>query len=702
MEDRVSKTQVIGLIVLAYLFSIAIRLIWVYQFSSDPSYCWNDQLMINTNDGYFFASGAQKALEGTLEFNPRVPNLYTYATTWLTALITKITPFSLESVTLYMPAVISSMVVIPIILLGRIFGVTLLGFFAALIGSIAWSYYNRTMVGYYDTDMFAAMAPMFILMFFINSIHRYTLKSALYASLAIVIYPFLYDQGKAIVDAMGVIYFAYLLLYHRGEDVAYKSIILIAASMIPIGLFVASPYSYIIGAMIVLGIYYILQNQKIENQNLFILMVVSIIAFMYFGNVFGLIYGKVAYYLSRSVEDHGLKFFQVNQTVREAGTIPFSTMANRISGSTIGVIVSLIGYILLVIRYRPFILALPLIGIGVFSLWGGLRFTVYAVPIAAIGAVYLFFVLSNLLEVKWQKYLFIAGATIWMLYPNIKHIIGYKVPTVFINDEVKILDELKSKSNPKDYVISWWDYGYPIWYYSGLNTLIDGGKHGHDNYIVSKILNTPSQLQSANLSRVAIETYVSSDYQLVSDTLFKNGKKDQLNPNDYLENLESEDFSPPKKTRDVFLYLPNRMLNIFPTVGLFSNLNLVNGNKYQNPFFYQTSRFKDAGDIIHLGNGISLLKKQGILSFGKNQTQIRRFVIVGYSKDGTLQKNIQEVNPNASISVIFMQSYGKFLVLDENLYSSTFIKLFVLEEYDKNLFEPVIMHPLAKVYKIKI
>ena len=105
---------------------------------------------------------------------------------------------------------------------------------------------------------------------------------------------------------------------------------------------------------------------------------IAVVVFLVSGNVISIIWGKIAGYAIRGVEDEGLKFYQVAQTVREAGKIPFETMANRISGSIPGVIIALIGYVILVLKYRPFILALPLIGIGVFSLWGGLRFTVYA------------------------------------------------------------------------------------------------------------------------------------------------------------------------------------------------------------------------------------------------------------------------------------------------------------------------------------
>ena len=169
-ETQINLRLFFLLMLIAYVFCIEVRMIWVYQFQDNPQFSWNGQLMINTNDGYFFASGAQHWLEGTLGHNPRVPDvLYTAAIT-LTALATKILPFSLDTVVLYMPAVISGLVVIPIILIGRLFGMTAVGFFAALLGSIAWSYYNRTMIGYYDTDMFSAMAPMFILYFLLATI----------------------------------------------------------------------------------------------------------------------------------------------------------------------------------------------------------------------------------------------------------------------------------------------------------------------------------------------------------------------------------------------------------------------------------------------------------------------------------------------------------------------------------------------------
>jgi len=85
--------------------------------------------------------------------------------------------------------------------------------------------------------------------------------------------------------------------------------------------------------------------------------------FLVAGDVIGLAWRKIAGYIVTGTKEHGLHFYAVNQTVREAGRIPFSMFAKRISGSEIGVILSLVGYVLLVTRHRAFLLALPLIGI---------------------------------------------------------------------------------------------------------------------------------------------------------------------------------------------------------------------------------------------------------------------------------------------------------------------------------------------------
>ncbi len=195
-EEKIGLKNLLLLMALAYIFSIAVRMIWVHWASGIPEFFWNGQLMINTNDGYYFASGVQKELFGTLQHNPRVPDIWMTATVTLSYFAAKFLPFSLDTVILYMPAVISSLVVVPVILIGRLYGMTMLGFFASLIAAIGWSYYNRTMVGYYDSDMFSAMAPMFIVYFLLGAIKTKKLEFALAASFMSVVMSYKGGGGR--------------------------------------------------------------------------------------------------------------------------------------------------------------------------------------------------------------------------------------------------------------------------------------------------------------------------------------------------------------------------------------------------------------------------------------------------------------------------------------------------------------------------
>jgi len=699
LEGALTMKKMLGLMAIAYAFSFLIRMIWVWQFQDTPDFYWNGQLMINTNDGYFFAAGAQKELFGLHVDNPRVFGMWDYGVIFFTTLFAKITPFSLETIILYLPTLISSLVVIPIILIARLYGKTLWGFLAALLGSIAWSYYNRTMTGYYDTDMFSAMAPMFILYFLMKSTIDFNLRAALYAAISIVLYPFLYDQGQAIVYAMGIIYGAYMVWHHREEKTTYASLILVFLALIPVNL--DKPFTYLVSLIVVVGTYWFLYTKNIDNRKLMISAGVLFVLFLLFGDVFSLIYHKIMGYVVTGTSSAGLHFYAVNQTVREAGQIPFSTFANRISGSQIGVVLSLIGYGVLVFRHRAFILALPLIGIGIFALWGGLRFTVYAVPVAAMSVIYLFFIMGSYFRDMRLKYGFVILATAAMIYPNITHIVGYKVPTVLNKAEVRDLVTLNTLASGKDYTLSWWDYGYPIWYYSDTSTLIDGGKHNNDNFIISKIMQTTSPELAANLSRLAVETYVDSNYSIVADRLFKNGKKDQVDPNILLNELENGTYPLPKKTREIYLYLPYRMLNIFPTVALFGNLDLTTGKAERRILFYPARAVENKNGLIRLSNGIVFDTKRGMIRLGNQKVPVKNFIVTTLTKEGRTKLQSQLYHVDGTFAVIYMKSYGRFVVMDMETFHSTYVQMFILGKYDTKLFDLVVSSPYSKIYRLK-
>ncbi len=694
-------------IVIAYLFSYYLHLHWISWASHNPQFFWNGELMINNVDGYFYGSGAQKILYGMHEHNPRLVSVWGYGTAVITAYIVKFLPISLDTAMLYLPPVISSLVVIPIILIARLYGNLLWGFLAALIGAIGWSYYNRTLAGYYDTDMFSAMLPMFILYFILRSVHYKSFNALLIASLIVIVYPWLYEQGLSIVYAMGILAFLYLLVFYRKEKFTYRFIILFSFALMPI--------FWVVKLLLVLVLWYLLKTYDTELQKLQIAAGVSALAFLLVGNVFGIMLHKIFSYTSHSKEVGGLHFLNVTETVREAGKIPFEVVANRIVGSVLGLVIAVAGYILLLIRQKEFIIALPLWGIGFFAYFGGLRFTVYAVPIAALSAVYFFIWLGQKFQNKKAAYGVGIAGTLFVLAPNITHITGccqkvawldfirgiyplksypYLTPTTFFKSEVEVLDALKKRSNPKDYAITWWDYGYPIWYYGHLNTLIDGGKHNEDNYIVSKILTSSNQTLAYNLAKLSIKTYVDTNKTVAPQLFIKDGKP--IDVNAFLESLQK------KKTieldRDVYIVLPHRMFEIFPTVALFSQRDLNSGEVFRRRFFYRGGIAQN-GEFLQIGQLLVDLKR-AVIRMGDQEVPIQNFDVVVYGSDGQTHVKSQPVRMQG-LNIIIDKSFGQALVVDEFYYNSLFFQLYFFENYDKELFEPVLLNPWIKVYKLK-
>ncbi|BAF70358.1 STT3 domain-containing protein [Nitratiruptor sp. SB155-2] len=696
-------------IVTAYIFSYLFHLYWIGWASHNPEFFWNGQLMINNVDGYFFGSGAQKILYHEHLDNPRLLDVWRYGTAVITAYIVKLLPISLDTAMLYLPPVLSSLVVIPIILVGRLYGNVIWGFLSALIASIGWSYYNRTLAGYYDTDMFSAMLPMFVFFFLISAIKSRSLNYILAASLTVILYPWLYDQGLSIVYAMGIMMFLYLVLFYRYEKFTYKAIIIFSFALMPI--------LWMFKLLLVIVLWFLLKTYDTELKKFQIAAGVSFLAFILIGNVFGIILHKVFSYTSHTDQIAGLHFLNVNETVREAGKIPFEVVADRIVGSLLGLVIAVAGYILLLIRNKEFIIALPLWGIGFFAYFGGLRFTVYAVPIAAMSAVYFFFWLSERFEAKKVRIAAVSLGTLFLLAPNITHITGccekvswldsikefyplksypYLTPTTLLKSEVALLNEFNKKSFPKDYAITWWDYGYPIWYYADVNTLIDGGKHNEDNFLVSKILTTSDQRLAANLAKLSIKVYVDTNKTVAPQLFIKNKKV--INVDEFFANLSTKEYKPPKLNRDIYLILPHRMFDIFPTVAYFSERNLNTGKVYSRKFYYK-NRVVQKGGKLYIGQLIVDLRRAVIL-IGNQQAPIKNVYIIGIDQNGKSHYKEQKIR-DKGLSLIINKSFGEAIIADNKYINSIFFQMYLFDNYDPMLFEPVILSPWMKIYRIK-
>ena len=176
-KDRAPWWITFLFIVLAYLFSFTVRLEWI-DFAQEQYLNEDGQLVYaregmvkdgvalpNTHDSFYFGSILQKGHLGMHQNNNLVPSVLNNGMiTVLPYLLLEIFPsLTIEYLLLWLPVYISGLVCIPIVLIGRLYGSSIWGFLAACLAGVTHSYYNRTLAGYYDTDMFSITIPAFAL-----------------------------------------------------------------------------------------------------------------------------------------------------------------------------------------------------------------------------------------------------------------------------------------------------------------------------------------------------------------------------------------------------------------------------------------------------------------------------------------------------------------------------------------------------------
>ncbi|OUT08484.1 STT3 domain-containing protein [Campylobacter concisus] len=680
----------------AVIFGMVCRLYWVFWASEYPVFFWNNELMISTNDGYAFAEGARDMLAGFHQENDL--SYYGYPLSTLTYWIVKFLGVKLETAMIYMSVFFSSLVAVPVILIANEYKLKMAGFIAALLAVIANSYYNRTMAGYYDTDMLIITLSVFVVWGLVRVLEKKDAKSLIIAPLSVLIYMWWYMSAFSLISILTGLFLLYTLIFDRKNPLFYLeiSLLLLAISNLDITL------KFI--AVIVIYALCLFKKEVINLKIALGILAVIFVVFVVRGGLNPIIF-QLKFYVFRDAPEVGgmsFHFFNVNQTIQESSVVDFTLFCERISANVITFLISLAGVALFCYRHRSFAVSLGMLALGFLAFKSGLRFTIYAVPIMALGFGYLVeFVLANLKLKEAVLNLIRAFIAALVLAPALIHIYGYKAEPVFVHKEVEILNKLKGIAGREDYVLAWWDYGYPIRYYSDVKTLIDGGKHlGRENFAVSFALGS-DEMSSANMARLDVEYTERNFKERFNGNLAQILKDRNLSVDQFFSEIKEANFSLPAKSREIYYYLPDRMLSIFPTILQFSKIDLKSGKNLNNGLFVTTRAISQSEKGIRLSGGFTLTSDVTSLIYDGKVLPLRSFIETDYNEAGKLNVKEYKNNEMSNISVIYMRDYGRFIILDESILNSSYIQLFVLERYDPKVFEPVILDGAAKVYKLK-
>ena len=396
-KDRAHWSITLLFILLAYLLSFWIRLEWIefaqanyIDESGEVQYLRPDMVrggvaLPNTHDSFYFGSILQKGHLGLHQDNHLIPSVMKNGMiTYLPYLLLEAFPsLDIEQLLLWLPVYVAGFVCIPIVLIGRLYGSSLWGFFAACLAGITHSYYNRTLAGYYDTDMFSITIPAFSLYFLVSACRRNSIHYALFAALSLYLYNFFYSSGQAITASLAVGFVSYrilLLLFDflfvkgmkKSETLASTSSIFSFKSILMIGFATYAEswsgggsieYSggrFLVGLLVLVSLWILFAGlNRCENRmklkwsifdkKLPFVLPISILpalslAMIVFVGIFGgvqeKIFSKLQGYVSagegkssqtsKTEKGYRLHYLNVFSTVREASGIPPDVVRNRI------------------------------------------------------------------------------------------------------------------------------------------------------------------------------------------------------------------------------------------------------------------------------------------------------------------------------------------------------------------------------------
>ncbi|WP_299546941.1 STT3 domain-containing protein [uncultured Helicobacter sp.] len=608
-----------------YLICVALRFYYPFILESFPQYFLDNAWLLNTHDAYFYAQGAKdvlNALDGFLDSN----FLFTKSTlnsptheplSIITACVAFFTPLSLEQVFFYLPGFFGTLIVFPMFYIARNFGI-IQASLASLLSAISVSYFNRTIFGYYDTDMLILPLVLSVIALILSNTSRTFL-------FALSVFALLYYPNLRYV----FLGFIVILCFFKDKKEAMLILMLSLVCVLYIRFF---------PLWILLAIS--LFKTQIHTK-FFIFTTCSCALLILYALMPNLLNSPFLNTLLPSFIEskpaQSLPFLNVLDSIAETSKISFFDLAKRISGTLPLFILGLIGYGYLVYQRRIFLLFLPLLLLGFFSLLQGLRFSFYATPVLALGLSYLLFCLRKKIP---SLRIFVVFFIALVVYPHFFHIANYTPKPILDSTEAKTLKEIPTKSG--DYALAWWDYGYMINYFSNLNVFIDGGKHsGKENYPISQFLASSDPILSYDIAK-----------SLLNNT-----------------------------QQTLFIILPLSMLEIFPSVVRFSNFN--------PPKFFALSK-KIESKIAYFNHNITLDLKNGILN--PNQQKISKFISL--KTQTTLH-----FNPKSTLSALELKD-DRILLCDNSYLKSFYFQGLFFDTLERNFFQKVLKNDKIAIYKL--
>ena len=522
-----------------------------------------------------------------------------------------------------------------------------------LIGSFSVTYHARSNHGYVDTDMLNLFFPLAVslLILFINRerSRRVNLILAGGAGAFMFLFNWWYQQ-----PSFFLIYLVFMAAYLLAVRLPFKDILLLLL------LFCLAS-----------GPEYLLQ---------------SVAALREFLN---------AYFFPRT---SGLIVWpDIMATITESGqTDPF-TQIKRVHGLLPLALAGLAGLLYLCIaHWRKMIPVAPLLLLGLWSLVGPRRFTMYLAPFIGVGVGVLIQLFVQQATRKFSLRTLptsaIAMALMALLFFSTASYTAYSiVPGAMPSrDMIQAIVDLKKLVPKHSAIFTWWDNGYPLMEIGEFATYHDGQlQHGIRTPLVAKALTSPRQEDL-----VALLTY-----------LEEHGFN-ELNTKIIEEKLSGEQmmrtvFNHPPEFRgeNVYVMFTEEMVRTFSGISYMGTWDF--NSQTSSPLNYDLLNCSpQPSNTLTCSEGkVDLLK--GVIYDDTHSLPLKAALMI---RDGVVVKRVDyPVTDGSYLQILMKQGRVSMVqVLEERLFQSNFNQQFMLGNYDRRYFEEVYNNfPLARVLKVK-
>ncbi|WP_373032443.1 STT3 domain-containing protein, partial [Sulfurovum sp.] len=498
----------------------------------------------------------------------------------ISAVVT-VTGFPIDWVMLFLPIVIAPLIVIPMVLFAKAVNDIKLGAIASLFAVSLSYFYGRVSLGFTDTDMFTLLFPLITVLFMVLSLKQQKLIFALFGAASMLMFSHIYHSSASINLLLLGSFGLFTLVYMRKESFVYYAFLLMSISIVPMGFFTA------LSAMGVLwGLLEFINRKTSIPYYYFLSVFLVVLALLPFVVDLSYLYSRALDYFDKQeyytiVGINGTYTFQHGlKTVAETEVIDFLHTMLSFNISKVMVVLSIIGFVLLLKKEKYYWLLAPFALLGSFSFFAGYRFSFFYTPVYAFGFSYFIIAVSSMLHKRYSVERVSVYLTFLVLLFHMLNILemnkGSYVRMLAYSEEKEVLEKLSTKLTKDDKIVTWWDFGWPLWYFSGYkNTLVDNGAHGGpDSYMMSKILTESNQTFVANAAKYFAnnkKTASKEGHGYVTPYLASKYDLKELFSSFYT----SHDI---KAEQDTYIVLHRNMVTIFNTIVSFSDFNYLDVN----------------------------------------------------------------------------------------------------------------------------